>query len=78
MFINNFFHFGAQDKGSIKYVQIKSPSRWSLTYEDLWMGGLGGLVIVFIRLLITGWNLGCLVGLFVGRFFVWLMGWLAD
>jgi hypothetical protein len=42
---------------------MKSPARYSFTDEVSWIGGLFGLVIISSRLLITGWNCGCLVGL---------------
>jgi hypothetical protein len=45
-------------------------------YEVSWLDGLVGVEIRSVRLLITGWNLGCLVGFFIGGFFVCLTGWL--
>jgi hypothetical protein len=44
-------------------------------------GWFVGLVIISSRLLITGWNCGCLVVLFIRRLLIWLtggFGWLID
>ena len=60
---------------------MKSPARCSFTYEVSWMDGLFGLVIISSRLLITGWNCGCLFGFFIGRLLAWLtggLGWPID